>query len=109
MRVNEAKHRMMQGKPAIGVGVVLGAPLAAEVLSLAGFHFVLVDNQHGSWNDDSSLLAFRSICLGSGTPMARVQQNDFYTIGRLLDRGAMGIVVPMVMLGRQPMRFAIRL
>ena len=28
--------------------------------------------------------------------MARVQQNDFYAIGRLLDRGALGIVVPMV-------------
>ena len=28
--------------------------------------------------------------------MARVQHNNFYTIGRLLDRGVMGIVVPMV-------------
>jgi len=66
------------------------------MLSLAGFDFVLVDNQHGSWDDDSTMLAFRSICLGSAMPMARVQRNDFYAIGRLLDRGALGIVVPMV-------------
>ena len=29
-------------------------------------------------------------------PMARVRRNEFGAIGRLLDRGAMGIVVPMV-------------
>jgi 4-hydroxy-2-oxoheptanedioate aldolase len=28
--------------------------------------------------------------------MARVQKNDFFAIGSLLDRGALGIVVPMV-------------
>ena len=96
VRANTAKQRMLEGKPAIGGPVGLGSPLAAEIFSLAGFDFVLVDNQHGSWNDDSTMLAFRSICLGPAIPMARVQQNDFYTIGRLLDRGALGIVVPMV-------------
>ncbi len=44
----------------------------------------------------SSMTAFRSIALGAATPMARVRRNEFGTIGRLLDRGAMGIVVPMV-------------
>lgn len=96
VRVNAAKWRMIEGKPAIGASVGLGSPLTAEILSLAGFDFVLVDNQHGSWDDDSTMLAFRSICLGPAVPMARVQQNDFYAIGRLLDRGALGIVVPMV-------------
>ncbi len=96
MRINTAKRRMLEGKPAIGTSVGLGSPLAAEILSLAGFDFVLVDNQHGSWEDDSTMLAFKSICLGPAVPMARVQRNDFYAIGRLLDRGALGIVVPMV-------------
>ena len=38
----------------------------------------------------------RSIALGVATPMARVRKNEFGAIGRLLDRGAMGIIVPMV-------------
>ena len=96
MRINTAKRRMLEGKPAIGGAVGLGSPLSAEILSLAGFDFVLVDNQHGFWEDNSTMLAFRSTCLGPAVPMARVQQNDFYAIGRLLDRGALGIVVPMV-------------
>ncbi len=96
MRVNMVKQRMLEGKPAIGAEVLLGSPLAAEIFSLSGFDFVQVDNQHGVWNQESTMSAFRSICLGSAVPMARVQQGDFYAIGSLLDRGALGIVVPMV-------------
>lgn len=96
MRINETKRRLSEGKTVIGIGAGLGAPLAAEALSLAGFDFILVDNQHGAWDDNSTMMAFRSICLGSATPFLRVQQNDFYTIGRALDRGALGVVVPIV-------------
>ena len=93
---NAALSRMRNGQPAIGAAVGLGAPLAAEAMSLAGFDFVLIDHQHGNWDNDSTLHAIHSICLGSATPMARVRKNDYCAIGQLLDRGALGIVVPMV-------------
>jgi len=87
---------MLEGKPTLGGDVLLGSYLAAEMISRAGFDYVLVDNQHGIWDVESSALAFRSICLGSATPMARVRLNDLAAIEGLLDRGAMGIVVPMI-------------
>ena len=96
MAVNRAKQRMLEGKPAIGAEVGLGSTLAAELISPLGFDFVQVDNQHGVWADESSMHAFRAIALGSAVPMARVRRNDFALIGRLLDMGCMGIVVPMV-------------
>ena len=96
MRVNTAKQRMREGKAALGASVSLRSPWAAEILSQAGFDFVMVDCQHGNWEDEGALLAFRAICLGPAVPMARVRQNDFAAIGRLLDRGALGIVVPLV-------------
>jgi len=96
MKTNTAKRKMLNGKPALGAAVTLGAPLAAELYSLQGWDFVLVDGQHGNWSLDTITAAFRSISLGTAIPMARVQQNDFFAIGSLLDRGAMGIVVPMV-------------
>ncbi len=96
MRINAAKGRMLAGQPALGAAAALGSPLAAELLSLAGFDFVMVDLQHGEWDEARSTAAFHQICLGPATPMARVRQNDFYAIGQLLDRGALGIVVPMV-------------
>lgn len=96
MWLNTAKQCMLEGKAALGVEVQLGSPLAAEMLSMSNFDFIQVDNQHGSWDQESAMSAFSSIRLGKAVPMARVQQNDFYAIGSLLDRGALGIVVPMV-------------
>jgi 4-hydroxy-2-oxoheptanedioate aldolase len=66
------------------------------MLSLAGYDYVLVDLQHGAWDDAGALSAVRSICLGPAVPMARVGKNDFAAIGRLLDGGMLGIVVPLV-------------
>lgn len=96
MRANHAKRLMLAGQPALGARAGLGSPLAAELLSRAGFDWVVVDCQHGNWEDDGALAAFRAICLGPAAPMARVRQNDFAAIGRLLDRGALGIIVPLV-------------
>ena len=101
MRRNTAKERMLAGWPALGAAAGLGSPLAAELFSLVGFDFVLVDLQHGLWDETHSTAAFHQVCLGPATPMARVRQNDFYAIGQLLDRGALGIVVPMVNSARE--------
>lgn len=96
MRPNLTKQRLAQGKPALGVVCTSGSSLLAQSYSRAGFDFVLVDCQHGAWELNDVMDAFAKISLGPATPVARVPRNDFYDIGRLLDRGAMGIVVPMV-------------
>ena len=74
----------------------LGSPQNAELLSNCGIDFLLLDRQHGSWGDDSTIAAFAAMAAGSAVPMARVARNDYTLIGRLLDEGAMGIIVPMV-------------
>lgn len=96
MRVNTAKQKMLQGKAAFGYALGLGAPLIAEALSRCGIDFLLIDNQHGSYGPDSTLAALIAAEGGAATPMARVARNDYTMIGRLLDEGMMGIVVPMV-------------
>src|SRR5438067_1748649 len=96
MRTNAAKQRLLAGKAAIGAGAVLGSHLGVELMSHAGFDWILVDCQHGNWEEETALLAFRAISQGSAAPMARVRHNDFAAIGRLLDQGALGIVVPLV-------------
>ena len=96
MKINTAKLKMLEGKPAIGASAGLGSPLAAEILALSGIDYVQVDDQHGIWEPESMLTAFRSIRVAGSVPMARVGKNDFYAIGAMLDRGALGIIVPMV-------------
>lgn len=80
----------------MGIVAALGSPEAAGCVATAGFDFVLVDLQHGRWHINTAHAAFRSIFAGGAVPMARVEQNDFFAIGSVLDRGALGIVVPMV-------------
>ena len=96
MKFNKAKERMLDGKAALGIEICLGSPLAAELISPMGFDYIVVDTQHGSWSEDTTMQAFRAIALGSAVPMARARSNDFGLIGRLLDVGALGIIGPMV-------------
>ncbi|MBI3970876.1 MAG: hypothetical protein HY332_06265 [Chloroflexi bacterium] len=96
MLINTAKQTMLQGKPAFGYSLGMGSPLAAEALSRCGIDFLLLETQHGSWGTDSSILALMAMAGGTATPMARVARNDYTLIGKLLDQGTLGIVVPMV-------------
>jgi 4-hydroxy-2-oxoheptanedioate aldolase len=96
VRLNTAKQKMLQGKPAFGYAIGLGSIVAAEALANCGIDFILLDRQHGSWGEDSAIAALIAMHGGSAIPMARVSRNDYTMIGRLLDEGCMGIVVPMV-------------
>lgn len=96
MKVNRALQKMRNGQPAFGWSLGMGSVVAAELLSASGIDFIFIDNQHGSWGPDSTNLAFMAVHAGGSVPMARVARNDYTLIGRLLDEGAMGIIVPMI-------------
>ena len=97
MRIaNTAKQKMLRGEAAYGYSLGLGSPLAAEALAHCGIDFLLLDTQHGSFGPDSTIATLIAISAGSATPMARVARNDYTLIGRLMDEGVLGIVVPMV-------------
>jgi 4-hydroxy-2-oxoheptanedioate aldolase len=96
VRLNKAKRNMLEGKPALGATATLGSSLGAQALARAGVDFVMVDDQHGIWEPESMMAAFYSTWSAGAVPMARVGRNDFYAIGAMLDRGALGIIVPMV-------------
>jgi 4-hydroxy-2-oxoheptanedioate aldolase len=96
MRVNHAKAKMLAGQPAYGYSIGLGSVVAAEALSNCGIDWIMLDTQHGSWGQESIVNALIAMRTASAVPMARVARNDYTLIGRLLDEGAMGIIVPMV-------------
>lgn len=96
MKINQTKQKMLAGDPAFGFGMAFGSPLVAEMMSRSGIDYLLLDRQHGSWGDESTAAALAAIEGGTAVPMARVAVNDYTAIGRLLDEGMMGIVVPMV-------------
>ncbi len=95
-KVNTAKQKMLAGEPAYGYSLGMGSPLSAEALAQTGIDWILLDNQHGSFGPESTIMSLMAMASGSATPMARVARNDYTMIGRLLDEGALGIIVPMV-------------
>jgi 4-hydroxy-2-oxoheptanedioate aldolase len=96
VKINATKAKMQAGQPAFGYELGFGSPLIAEALARTGIDYLQIDNQHGDWGPDSTIAALMAIEGGGATPVARVARNDYTMIGRLLDEGCMGIVVPMV-------------
>jgi 4-hydroxy-2-oxoheptanedioate aldolase len=96
VRANTAKAKMLAGGSAYGYALGLGSVRAAEMLAHTAIDWILLDTQHGSFGQDQINLALAVMRRSPAIPMARVARNDYTLIGRLLDEGAMGIVVPMV-------------
>ena len=96
MRENATRRKLLAGETCFGISLGLGSMRAAEVLTHSGFDFLQIDTQHGSWGPDATIAALTAISTGPATPIARVARNDYTMIGRLLDEGVLGIVVPMV-------------
>ncbi|MBM4438669.1 MAG: 2-dehydro-3-deoxyglucarate aldolase [Actinobacteria bacterium] len=94
--VNPAKQLLKKGQVALGAGCGMGTPVTAEIIAISGYDWVLIDNQHGTWDRATTSLACMGVRAGGGVPVARVPENDYYAIGRLLDEGVLGIIVPMV-------------
>jgi 2-keto-3-deoxy-L-rhamnonate aldolase RhmA len=95
--VNATRARMLAGDVAVGAAMrvmrTVEGPLAFRT---AGFDWVFLDLEHGALSVDlAAQLSLSSLHLGL-TPIARVPAGDYGTATRLLDNGAMGMVVPHV-------------
>ena len=84
------------GRPALGAWAGLPTAMSCEVMSRAGFDYVCIDMQHGLADYSDALPMLAAIDLGTATPVVRVPWNEQGIIGRMLDAGAMGIIIPMV-------------
>ncbi|WP_176451648.1 HpcH/HpaI aldolase family protein [Enemella dayhoffiae] len=91
LRVREAWD---EGRPAIGAFLFTRLdPVVIESIA-ALFDFVCIDMQHGMMDHQQMVAAIRALQPGKATAIVRVPSLDKGLIGRALDAGAMGIVVP---------------
>jgi 4-hydroxy-2-oxoheptanedioate aldolase len=75
---------------------MIPAPLTAEILGDCSFDFLLIDRQHGLIGYERMVEMLQAVARFGAVPLVRVTSNDFAEIGRVLDAGARGIVVPMI-------------
>jgi 4-hydroxy-2-oxoheptanedioate aldolase len=87
---------LKEQKPVFNAWTGFGSPLLVEIAADAGWHSILIDQQHGA-GGPSELQACLTAAKAAGVPaMVRVAQLDYGLIGRALDAGAQGVMVPMI-------------
>lgn len=84
------------GKTALGVWCVIPSALSVEAVAGLGFDWLLIDMQHGGMDYSTAVEMIRAAELAGVAPMVRVPWNEPGIIGRVLDAGAIGVVVPMI-------------
>jgi 4-hydroxy-2-oxoheptanedioate aldolase len=92
------RPRILAGETLFGTFLNLGSIQAAEVCARAGLDWVLVDLEHGAGTEADLLPQLAAIAgAGSGaTALVRVEEGTRLRIGRALDLGAEGVMVPQV-------------
>jgi 2-dehydro-3-deoxyglucarate aldolase len=93
---NQFRADLRAGKRLIGCWASLAAPIAAEILGLAGFDWILLDGEH-SPNDVTTFVAQLMALKGSpSAPVVRPPCNEPVIIKRLLDIGFHNFLLPNV-------------
>lgn len=94
--MNPIRAELSRGRATLGSWYGIRCNLIAERFGTVGFDWVIVDLQHGTASWDGLLSLLQSLQLGGTMSLVRVTGHDPAEIGRALDIGAIGVVVPMV-------------
>jgi 4-hydroxy-2-oxoheptanedioate aldolase len=101
------RARVLAREPLFGTFLFMGSAGAAEIAARSGLDWVLVDQEHGTGTDADLLPQLAMIQAadripgsapdqGRATALVRVEQASRLRIGRALDLGAEGVMVPQV-------------
>ena len=93
---NRFKQRLKAKETQIGLWSSLPNNIVTEILSYAGFDWILIDTEHAP-SDITTLVSQLQAMKGSNTvPLVRPVWNDPIAIKRLLDIGFHNFIVPFV-------------
>lgn len=100
VRPNRAKRMLRAGQPVFAPNLGPGSIPDLDTLDYLGAAGLLdlawIEMEHGPWTWRELSDASRVCDLWGVTSMVRVQSADVTTIGRVLDRGVQGVMVPHV-------------
>ncbi|MCW2248759.1 4-hydroxy-2-oxoheptanedioate aldolase [Azospirillum fermentarium] len=95
-RENRLKRTLAAGRPALGCWLDMASPVAAEIIGLAGYDFVVIDHEHGPGTLADGQHLLQALSGTAATAVMRVPSNDPVYLKRALDLGVEGIMVPSV-------------
>jgi 2-keto-3-deoxy-L-rhamnonate aldolase RhmA len=94
---NSARERLERGEVSLGFGVRTARSVEiAKAMKTAGFDWLFLDLEHSAMSiETASQLALAALDAGIA-PIVRVPKGEYSLATRLLDNGALGIVMPHV-------------
>jgi 4-hydroxy-2-oxoheptanedioate aldolase len=96
MRPNGVREAWATGRPALGAWLMIPSAFCAEIVAHAQFDWVCVDMQHGVIDYAQMVTMLQAVSSTDVTPLVRVPWNEPGIIGKTLDAGARGVIIPMV-------------
>jgi 4-hydroxy-2-oxoheptanedioate aldolase len=96
MRSNPFLDKIRSGEASVGLWLSVPSSITAEVAGRVGYDYVCIDMQHGLIDYSDSVPMLQALTLGGSTTTVRVPWNEPGIIGKVLDAGAMAVIVPMV-------------
>ena len=88
------RDRVLAGETLFGLFLDLGSPQSAEICASIGYDWLLIDLEHGASTEADLLGLAHAVEVGGSVPLVRPQSGERIRIGRALDMGARGIMVP---------------
>ncbi|MGY1734922.1 HpcH/HpaI aldolase family protein [Geodermatophilus sp. SYSU D00684] len=92
----DLRRRWAAGEPAHGLWSLLPGAVTGELLARTGAAYVVVDLQHGATAEADLPGTAAAIAAAGAVPLVRTRSPAFADVGRPLDLGARGVIVPNV-------------
>jgi 4-hydroxy-2-oxoheptanedioate aldolase len=92
----DLRRRWAGGRTCHGLWSMLPGAVTAEVLARSGADYVVVDLQHGAVAEAELPGLAAAVRAAGSVPLVRTRSPSFADVGRPLDLGAHGVVVPNV-------------
>lgn len=96
MIINKLREKILKGENVAGAFSGLGSTAVVECMGLAGLDFVIIDTEHGPADVESTLPLILAAERRNVTPIVRVKDATRSSVLKMLDIGAMGLLVPFV-------------
>lgn len=94
--MTDLRSRIRAGETLIGVFSDLASPLAAELCGRAGFDWIVLDLEHGAATEADLLALLYAVGNTPMAPVVRPQSAERLRVGRALDLGAAGVMLPQL-------------
>jgi 2-keto-3-deoxy-L-rhamnonate aldolase RhmA len=94
--MTDIRSRVRGGETLFGAFCDLGSPLAAELTGNAGYDWVILDLEHGASTEADLLGLLHAVETTPAAAIVRPQSAERLRIGRALDLGASGVMLPQL-------------